>query len=173
LPKTYDAYVHIFFADHYKRFWFEPWEYRWYTGFLTISYPPLVHQAIALLSFLLPLKAAFCVFATLVILVLAIGVYRFTKVFFGKTTAGIAAILSVLLSSIVEALHVFGQLPTLTGIAFVLNALPFIYHFFRSRKPLYLFMGLAFLAVVISAHHVTAIFGMVFFIARRIASSQR
>ena len=165
LPKTYDAYVHIFFADHYKRFWFEPWEYRWYTGFLTISYPPLVHQAIALLSFLLPLKAAFCVFATLVILVLAIGVYRFTKVFFGKTTAGIAAILSVLLSSIVEALHVFGQLPTLTGIAFVLNALPFIYHYFRSRKRLYLFMGLAFLAVVVSAHHVTAIFGMVFFIA--------
>ncbi|MFN9952942.1 MAG: hypothetical protein ACK55I_07565, partial [bacterium] len=59
----------------------------------------------------------------------------------------------------------FGQLPTLTGIAFVLNALPFIYHYFRSRKRLYLFMGLAFLAVVVSAHHVTAIFGMVFFIA--------
>src|SRR5690348_11043841 len=30
---TYDAYVHIFFADHYVRSWFDPWDYRWYTGF--------------------------------------------------------------------------------------------------------------------------------------------
>jgi len=39
IDKTYDAFVHIFFADHYARSWFDPWEYRWYTGFPVTSYP--------------------------------------------------------------------------------------------------------------------------------------
>ena len=165
LPKTYDAFVHIFFADHYSRFWFEPWEYRWYTGFLTISYPPMVHQMIALIGKIFPLKVAFSIYAIFILEVLIIGIYRFTKMFFDKTTAGVAAILTVVLSSIVETLHVFGQMPTLTGLAFLLNALPFLYQYIIKRKPIYLVMALSFLAVVVSSHHVTAIFGMIFFIS--------
>jgi len=165
LPKTYDAFVHIFFADHYSRFWFEPMEYRWYTGFLTTSYPPLVHQAVALIGKVFPLKVAFSIYSIFILEILIIGVYRFTKIFFDKTTAGVAAILTVVLSSIVETLHVFGQLPTLTGLAFLLNALPFLYQYFVKGKTIYLVMALSFLAVVICSHHVTAIFGMVFFIA--------
>ncbi|MDZ4719620.1 MAG: hypothetical protein SH847_14285, partial [Roseiflexaceae bacterium] len=38
---TYDAYVHIFFADHYARSWWDPWDARWYTGFPLTSYPPV------------------------------------------------------------------------------------------------------------------------------------
>lgn len=165
LPKTYDAFVHIFFADHYARFWFEPWEYRWYTGFLTTSYPPLVHQTIALISKLFPLKIAFCIYAITVYEILIVGIYRFSKLFFDKSIAGVAAVIAVVLSSLVETLHVYGQMPTLTGLAFLLNALPFLYQFIVKRKPIYLVMTLAFLAVVICSHHVTAIFGMVFFIA--------
>ncbi len=165
LPQTYDAFVHLFFADHYARFWFEPWEYRWYTGFLTISYPPLVHQAMALLSKIFPLKVAFCMYAITIIEILVVGVYRFTKLFFDKTTAGVAALLVVLLSSIVETLHVYGQMPTLTGLSFLLNALPFLYQYLVKGKLLYLAMALTLLAVVVSSHHVTAIFGMAFFIA--------
>jgi hypothetical protein len=165
LPKTYDAFVHIFFADHYARNWFEPWEYRWYTGFLTISYPPLVHQVIALISKLFPLKVAFCIYAIAIFEILIVGVYRFCKMFFDKTTAGVAALLAVVLSSMVETLHVYGQMPTLTGLAFLLNALPFLYQYVVRGKFISLVMTLAFLAVVISSHHVTAIFGMAFFIA--------
>jgi hypothetical protein len=165
LPKTYDAFVHIFFADHYSRFWFEPWEYRWYTGFLTISYPPLVHQMIALIGKLFPLKVAFSIYAIFILQLLIVGVYRFTKLFFDKSTAGVAAILTVVLSSVVETLHVYGQMPTLTGLAFLLNALPFLYLYITKRKFIYLAMALAFLSVTVSAHHVTAIFGMLFFIA--------
>jgi hypothetical protein len=165
LPKTYDAFVHIFFADHYARFWFEPWEYRWYTGFLTISYPPLVHQMIALISKLFPLKVAFCIYAISILEILIIGIYRFTKLFFDKTIAGVAAILVVVLSSIVQTLHVYGQMPTLTGLSFLLNALPFLYQFIIKKKPIYLIMALTFIGVVVSSHHVTAIFGMAFFIA--------
>ncbi|MEN9571659.1 MAG: hypothetical protein RL172_2890 [Bacteroidota bacterium] len=165
LPKTYDAYVHMFFADHYARFWFEPWEYRWYTGFLTISYPPLVHQVIALISKLFPLKIAFCIYAISIFEILIVGVYRFTKLFFDKTVAGVASLLVVILSSIVETLHVYGQMPTLTGLSFLLNALPFLYLYLIRKKFIFLVMALSFLAVVVSSHHVTAIFGMVFFIA--------
>jgi hypothetical protein len=165
MPKTYDAFVHIFFADHYARFWFEPWEYRWYTGFSTISYPPLVHQMTALLSKLFPLKVAFCIYAILIYKVLVIGVYRFTKLFFDKSTAGAAAILAALLSSIVETVHVYGQIPTMTGLGFLLNALPFLYLYIRKEKFIYLILTLSFLSVTISSHHVTAIFGQVFFIA--------
>ncbi|MBD8488977.1 hypothetical protein IFO69_09495 [Echinicola sp. CAU 1574] len=165
LPQTYDAYVHMFFADHYSRFWFEPWDYRWYTGFLTVSYPPLLHQMIALISKVFPLKVSFCIAGIFIFEILVVGVYRFSKIFFDKTTAGVAALLVVVLSSIVETLHVYGQLPTLTGLAFLLNALPFLYQFMIKNKPFYLIMAFSFLAVVICSHHVTAIFGMVFFIA--------
>ncbi|SIN66115.1 hypothetical protein [Algoriphagus halophilus] len=165
LPQTYDAYVHMFFADHYSRFWFEPWEYRWYTGFLTISYPPLVHQLIALISKIFPLKIAFAIYAITIFEALILGVYRFTKMFYSKQTAGVAAILAVVLSSLVETLHVYGQVPTLTGLAFLLNALPFLYQYLKTSDWRYLIMALAFIAVTVSSHHVTAIFGMVFFIA--------
>lgn len=165
LPKTYDAFVHIFFADHYSRQWFEPWEYRWYTGFQTISYPPLVHQATALLGKLFPLKVAFCIYAIIIYEVLIVGVYRFTKIFFDKSTAGAAAILAAVLSSLVETMHVYGQVPTLTGLAFLLNALPFLYLYIIKKKPIHLIMTLSFLSVTISSHHVTAIFGQIFFIA--------
>lgn len=165
LPQTYDAFVHIFFADHYSRFWFEPWDYRWYTGFPTISYPPLVHQLIALISKIFPLKVAFCIYAILILEILLVGVYRFSKLFFDKTTAGVAALLTVILSSIAETLHVFGQMPTLTGLAFLLNALPFLYMYLVRGRLIFLIMALGFFAVVICSHHVTAIFGMVFFVA--------
>ena len=94
-----------------------------------------------------------------------LGVYRVTKLFFNKSIAGVAAITIVFLSSIIETVHVYGQLPTLTGLAFLLNALPFIYKFIVKEKYIYLVLALSFLSVTICSHHVTAIFGMVFFIA--------
>ena len=44
------TYSHVFLADHYRRAWFSLWETRWYLGFSMASYPPLVHQLIALIS---------------------------------------------------------------------------------------------------------------------------
>lgn len=165
LNKTYDAFVHIFFADHYARSWFEPWEYRWYTGFSTTSYPPLNHQAVALISKIFPIKVAFTIYTIFIFQVVIIGVYRFSKLFFTKTTAGVSAIVVILLSSILETLHVYGQLPTLAGIGFLLNALPFLYYFIRRKGYFNFFMAMSFLSIVVCSHHVTAIFGLVFFIA--------
>jgi hypothetical protein len=164
LPGTYDAYAHLFFADHYARFWFDPWEYRWYTGFWVYGYPPLVHQVIALIGKIFPLKIAMAIYAIIIIEILVIGTYRFTALFYDRITSGIAAILIVFLSSVIQTLHVFGQLPTLTGIAFLLNALPFFYQYIHGKRTVYLLLSLLCLSLVICSHHVTVIFGMFFFI---------
>ncbi len=165
LPKTYDAFVHIFFADHYARFWFEPFDYRWYTGFETTSYPPLVHQVVALLSKVFPLKVAFVIYSIAIYELLVVGMYRFSKLFVNQSVAGVAALLTVLSSALIETVHVYGQLPTITGLAFLLNALPFLYQYFIKPKAYTLIMALVFLALVVCSHHVTVIFGLVFFIA--------
>ncbi|MDH3539338.1 MAG: hypothetical protein OEP52_05035, partial [Acidimicrobiia bacterium] len=73
---TYDAYVHIFFADHYTRGWFTTWEPRWYTGFTVTSYPPGTHQLTALLSKLIGLEAGFAVVQLAGVLLVVVGVYR-------------------------------------------------------------------------------------------------
>lgn len=56
---SYDAYTHIFFADHYRRNWFSLWDQRWYGGFSIATYPPLTHQLTALLSFILDVENAY------------------------------------------------------------------------------------------------------------------
>ena len=70
LENTYDALIHVFFADHYANSWFEPWNYEWYTGFTVMSYPPLVHQSIGLLSMIGGLKFGLFTVALLSILLL-------------------------------------------------------------------------------------------------------
>jgi len=109
---TYDAFIHMFFADSYHRSWFDPWEPRWYTGFATTSYPPGSHMAIAALMYLMPLRVAFVVVQVIALLILTIGVYRFARLWVTARPAGYAAISLVLASSISETVHLFGQLPT-------------------------------------------------------------
>lgn len=162
--QTYDAYVHIFFADHYAENWFENWDYRWYTGFTITSYPPLVHQIVALLSFGLGLKMAFFFWSVLAVLWLVRGMYNFAQLWVSNEAAGLAAILLVFTGSLTEAMHIFGQIPSITGMAFLLNACPEIYKWIVTKNKTSLYLAIAFLAVTSAAHHVTTIFGMVFFI---------
>ena len=56
---TYDAESHLFFADHYLRDWFDPWEERWFGGFSVFSYPPLIHQFTAALGKFLGLEVGY------------------------------------------------------------------------------------------------------------------
>jgi len=147
LETTYDALIHLFFADHYATSWFEPWNYKWYTGFTVMSYPPLVHQSIALLSMIGGLKFGLFSVAFIAILLFITGVYRF-----------------VFSSSFVETLHIFGQLPSIIGISVLMHALPEIYSWLKTGKYWYLATSLSLIAVTVTSHHVTPIFGMVFFI---------
>lgn len=165
LEGTYDFYVHTFFADHYARSWFDVWETRWYTGFNVISYPPLSHQLIALFSLIGGLKFGAFLLSFIIITLYITGAYRFAKLVTGNEhAAGYAALIAVFLPSVIEAFHVFGQIPSMLGISWLLHTMPEVYLWVRYGKRKYLRNGLCLIAVGVSSHHVTPIFGMVFFI---------
>lgn len=165
LERTYDALIHLFFANHYATSWFEPWNYSWYTGFTVMGYPPLVHQAIGALSHIGGLKFGMFAVALIAVVLFITGVYRFTQVLIpNKKVAGYAAILAVFSSSFIETLHIFGQLPSIIGISVLMHALPEIYLWLKTARKSHLFKSLALLGITVTSHHVTPIFGMIFFI---------
>lgn len=160
---TYDAYVHIFFADHYARSWWNPWEPRWYTGFTLFSYPPLTHQLTALISKVSSLPFGFIVVMQSSALVATLGIYRYSRLWVAERPAMYAALLAVVSSSIAETVHVFGQLPTMFVIGVMLNALPFVWRWVDDADVSDLFRGWSLLMMAAAGHHVTTLFGMVFF----------
>ncbi len=165
LEYTYDALIHLFFANHYANSWFEPWNYSWYTGFTVMGYPPLVHQSIGLLSYVGGLKFGLFLVSIIAIVLFITGVYRFALLLTAnRKVAGYAALIGVFSSSFAETLHVFGQLPSIVGISLLMHALPEIYLWLKVGKFHFLIKALALLSVTVTSHHVTPIFGMVFFI---------
>ena len=163
--RTYDAYIHVFLADHYARFWFDNWDYRWYTGFTLTSYPPGSQQTIALLSYFIGLLNGFIVVQMCAILFVVVGVYRFSKIWVSREAAGYAAILAVFSSSISETVHVFGQLPTMFSLGFLLNALPFVKAWLETGSWKMLITAWLLNAGTTAGHHVTTLFGAIFFVA--------
>ncbi|WP_299158383.1 hypothetical protein [uncultured Tenacibaculum sp.] len=165
LETTYDALIHLFFAEHYAGSWFEPWNYKWYTGFTVMSYPPLVHQSMAALSLIGGLKFGLFTLAIISVILFITGVYRFSYLITSnKKAAGYACILAVFSSSFVETLHIFGQLPSIIGISVLMHSLPEIYQWLKTGKYRYLITSLSLISVTVTSHHVTPIFGMIFFI---------
>ena len=160
---TYDAYVHIFFADHYANDWFSSWEPRWYTGFSVDSYPPGSHQLIALVSRVIGLELAFAAVQLVAVIGLVIGIYRFARLWVGREAAGWAAIAMAVSSSLTEVVHVFGQLPTTLSLALLLNAQPSIRRWTHDGRRADLVAAIALLAATTASHHVTTLFGSVFF----------
>lgn len=165
IEETYDALIHMFFANHYANSWFEPWNYSWYTGFTVMGYPPLVHQTIGVLSLIGGLKFGLFTVAIIGIVLFITGVFRYTVTITGnRTVAGYAALVAVFSSSFVETLHIFGQLPSIVGVSILMHSIPEIYLWIKTGLKKYLFTSLSLLAVTVTSHHVTPIFGMVFFI---------
>ncbi len=161
---TYDAFIHMFFGDHYHRSWFDPWEPRWYTGFATTSYPPGTHMMIGALMHVMPLRAAFVVVQLLGLILLTIGTYRFSLLWVPSRAAGYAAITLVLSSSIAETVHLFGQLPTIFSLGVFLNGMPYVYRWIVLGGWRNFLAAVIFGAATTAAHHVTTLFGAVLFI---------
>src|ERR1700686_4408246 len=88
--KTYDANFHIFFASHYLHNWFDPWNPKWYAGFSQTTYPPLPQQWLALASRVIGLDMAYMAVQFVAILLLALGVYRFSLLWVDRRGGAVA-----------------------------------------------------------------------------------
>lgn len=160
---TYDALIHIFFSSSYAQSWFDPWEPRWYTGFMTVAYPPLSHYLIAIVSKGVGYLLAFALVQLYALLQLTVGVFRFSKLLTNPVAAGLASVALAVSSSLAETVHVFGQLPTILSLGFLLNATPFIWRYIQKGRRADLVKAVAWTAATTAAHHVTTLFGSVFF----------
>lgn len=160
---SYDANTHMFFAAHYARHWFSPWNPKWYGGFSQTTYPPLVHQWIALFSHALGLNLAYMFVQLLVILLLPIGVLRYAQLWVDERSAGYAALGSIFLGSLAMLVYQSGQLPTTCSAALTMNALPYCYQWVRRARASALLKAVLICTVAGAAHHVTLLFGMILF----------
>jgi hypothetical protein len=161
--KSYDANFHIFFASHYVQHWFDPWNAKWYAGFSQTTYPPLTQQWVALVSRILGLDMAYMAVQLAAILLLVVGVYRFSLLWVSPRAASIAALASVFLGSESFLVYSAGQLGTTCAAPIYLNALPFLFEWVRHGKWRSFLKASVLFTAAAAAHHATLLFGSIFF----------
>ena len=157
--RTFDAYAHIFFADHYRRAWFNFWEPRWYGGFYITTYPPLAHQILALLSFIIgDLEYSYQVLTFLLMITLPIAVYGFSRIFVSEEDAEKASIISVFCPSILTTTYIFGQFTTLFALVLLLLSAGFFNLYTETNKKLDLLIASGLLISSFCSHNFTTVF---------------
>ena len=162
---SFDANFHIFLASHYAHHWFNPWNEKWFAGFSQTTYPPLTHQWIALVSNVAGLKMAYMLVQLVAVLLLPVGICRFARIWVDERSASYAALGTVFLGSLAFLTYQAGQLATITSAALYLNALPYFYEWTTEASARSFVKGLAVSLAAAAAHHVTLIFGTIFFAA--------
>lgn len=161
--KSYDTNFHILFASHYVNHWFDPWNSKWYAGFSQTTYPPLPQQWVALASRILGLDFAYMAVQFAAILLLVVGVYRFSLLWVNPRAASIAALASVFLGSESFLIYSAGQLGTTCAAPLYLNALPFLFEWVRLGNWRSLLKAGVLFTAAAAAHHATLLFGSFFF----------
>jgi len=161
--KSYDTNFHIFFASHYVHHWFDPWNPKWFAGFSQTTYPPMPQQWVAILSWILGLNMAYMAVQFVAILLLVVGVYRFSLLWVSPRAASYAALASVFLGSESFLVYSAGQLSTTAAAPLYLNALPYFYEWIRYGNRRSFLKSSVLLVAAAAAHHATLIFGSAFF----------
>lgn len=161
--KSYDTNFHIFFASHYLHHWFNPWNSKWYAGFSQATYPPLPQQWIAVLSHVLGLDMGYMAVQLAAILLLVVGVYRFSLLWVSPRAASFAALASVFLGSESFLVYSAGQLATTSAAPIYLNALPYLFEWVRFGRPRAFLKAAILFTAAAAAHHATLLFGSFFF----------
>ncbi|HTV54978.1 MAG TPA: hypothetical protein VMI06_08670 [Terriglobia bacterium] len=161
--KSYDTNFHIFFASHYLHHWFNPWNTKWYAGFSQTTYPPLPQQWIAVVSHVAGLDLAYMAVQLAAILLLVVGVYRFSLLWVSPRAASLAALASIFLGAESFLVYSAGQLATTSAAPIYLNALPFLYEWVRRGGWRSFVKAGALFTAAAAAHHVTLLFGSLFF----------
>ena len=162
---SFDTNFHIFLASHYAHHWFNPWNEKWFAGFSQTTYPPLTHQWIALLSTVVGLKMGYMLVQLIAVLLLPVGVLRFARIWVNERAASYAALGTIFLGALAFLVYQAGQLATVSSVALYLNALPYFYEWATEGSGRSLLKGVVVSLTAAAAHHVTLIFGVIFFAA--------
>jgi hypothetical protein len=160
---SYDAYTHVFFASHYMKDWLNLWEPRWYGGFPVTSYPPFVHQLMALIGFLngdsaFGVEAAYQIICVVSAVMFVFSMYKATSIFLDKSEAKYVAVIASLLPSLYLTLYVYGQLPTIFASSLSFLAAYTFHNFLSHGKPIDLAYTSLVSVLVASSHHFTFVF---------------
>ena len=155
---SYDAYTHMLFADHYAKDWFSLWETRWYAGFDIVSYPPLIHQIIAIFIPILGFDAAYALILWGITTLYPLGIYAFSRIFAGRSSSSYAALASAVMLPIYVTAHIFGQLPFLAATLFALFSAVVIAKFLREGGLHNFLLAISIVAATMAAHHATLLF---------------
>jgi len=161
--QSYDANFHIFFSSHYVDHWFDPWNTKWFAGFSQATYPPMPHYWIAVLSRIMGLDLAYMAVQMIAILLLVVGVYRFSLLWVRPRAASIAALASIFLGSESFLIYNAGQLPTTTAAPLYLIALPFLYEWLRHGHGRPFIKATVLFIAAAAGHHLTLLFGSFIF----------
>jgi hypothetical protein len=161
---TFDANFHMSMAEHYEHHWFNPWNLKSFAGFSQTTYPPLLHQWIAMFAHVIGLTFGFMLVQGIGILLLPIGIYYFAKIWVSERAASYAAFGSIFIGSLCLLAYQDGQIGTICATSLFLLALPFIYSYVVHGKSWDLILGLAISCTAAAAHHATLLFGIVFFV---------
>lgn len=163
--RTYDSYTHMFFADHYRRNWFNTWEPRWYGGFTVTSYPPLAHQCLALLSYITGLEQAYVIIVFVLMILVPLAVYEFSRVFVSRKAAGYASVIGAFLPSTIQITYSSGQYPLLFGLVASLFTVSLFNKYLKNGRKLLFVQSLLLFVVAVSAHFISGFFLiLVFFV---------
>jgi len=161
--QSYDTNFHIFFSSHYVNHWFDPWNTKWFAGFSQATYPPMPHYWIAVFSRIMGLDLAYMAVQMIAILLLVVGVYRFSLLWVSPRAASIAALASVFLGSESFLIYNAGQLPTTTAAPLYLIALPFLYEWLRHGHGRPFLKATVLFTAAAAGHHLTLLFGSFIF----------
>jgi hypothetical protein len=161
--KSYDANFHIFFASHYLHHWFNPWNPKWYAGFSQTTYPPLPQMWVAMVSRIMGLDMAYMAVQLFAIVLLTLGVYRFSLLWVDRRAASYAALASVFIGSESFLVYSAGQLGTTFAAPIYLIALPYLFDWVRYGRWRSFLKASVLFAAAAAAHHATLLFGSFFF----------
>src|SRR6202008_2662301 len=117
----------------------------------------------ALLSHVIGLDLAYMAVQSAAILLLVVGVYRFSLLWVSPRAASLAALASVFLGSESFLVYSAGQLGTTSAAPLYLNALPYLFEWVRHGKWRSFVKSIVLFAAAAAAHHATLLFGSLFF----------
>jgi hypothetical protein len=127
-------------------------------GFNVASYPPLVHQIMALIAFFGGLKIAFIVVAIVSMSIFPIVIYYYAKVYVSEDKAGMSALISAFWPSMYVSLYALGQITTIVALIFAFIAFYFLDRYFCKGDKLSLAISATATVCTASSNLFTIIF---------------